>query len=107
VFDAGQQTNIGAEHPEEPEIHHKVQKPGRTAPEHDVRVLVVGSRLQSMCTMDQMSNVMNGMANIMGNAKTKINIEQFQNSMKTYTTEKERMQLVNEMIQDSMEMAED
>lgn len=27
--------------------------------------------------------------------------------MKTYTTEKERMQLMNEMIQDSMEMAED
>jgi hypothetical protein len=41
--------------------------------------------------MDQMANVMNGMANIMGNAKKSINIEQFQNSMKTYTTEKERM----------------
>ena len=27
--------------------------------------------------------------------------------MKTYTTEKERIQLMNEMIQDSMEMAED
>jgi hypothetical protein len=27
--------------------------------------------------------------------------------MKTYSTEKERMQLMNEMIQDSMEMAED
>lgn len=57
--------------------------------------------------MDQMSGVMNGMAKIMGNAKNKINIEQFQNSMKTYTTEKERMQLMNEMIQDSMDMAED
>lgn len=60
-----------------------------------------------MATMDQMSGVMNGMAKIMGNAKNKINIEQFQNSMKTYTTEKERMQLMNEMIQDSMDMAED
>lgn len=60
-----------------------------------------------MATMDQMSNVMNGMAKIMGNAKNKINIEQFQNSMKTYSTEKERMQLMNEMIQDSMEVAED
>lgn len=60
-----------------------------------------------MNTIDQMANVMNGMAKIMGNAKNKINIEQFQNSMKTYTTEKERMQLMNEMIQDSMEMAED
>jgi len=60
-----------------------------------------------MVTMDQMSNVMNGMAKIMGNAKNKINIEQFQNNMKTYSTEKERMQIMNEMIQDSMEMDED
>ena len=59
-----------------------------------------------MVTMDQMANVMNGMAKIMGSAKNKINIEQFQNSMKTYSTEKERMQLMNEMIQDSMEMEE-
>lgn len=57
--------------------------------------------------MDQMSNVMNGMAKIMGNAKNKINIEQFQNNMKTYSTQKERMQIMNEMIQDSMEMDED
>lgn len=48
-----------------------------------------------MATMDQMANVMNGMAKIMGNAKNKINIQQFQNSMKTYTTEKQRMQLMN------------
>ena len=48
-----------------------------------------------MATMDQMANVMSGMAKIMGNAQNKINIEQFQNSMKTYTTEKERMQLMN------------
>lgn len=44
-----------------------------------------------MLTMDQMQNVMNGMANIMGSAKGKIKIEQFQKSMKTYTTEKEKM----------------
>lgn len=60
-----------------------------------------------MVTMDQMSNVMNGMAKIMGSAKNKINIEQFQNNMKTYSTEKERMQIMNEMIQDSMEMGDD
>lgn len=60
-----------------------------------------------MATMEQMSNVMNGMAKIMGNAKNKINIEQFQNSMKTYSTEKERMQIMNEMIQDSMDVADD
>ncbi len=41
-----------------------------------------------MNTMDQMANVMTGMAKIMGNARNKINMEQFQNSMKTYTTEK-------------------
>ena len=60
-----------------------------------------------MQSMDQMSEVMNGMAKIMGSAKNKINMDKFQNSMKTYTTEKERMQLMNEMIQDSMDMAED
>lgn len=60
-----------------------------------------------MVTMDQMSNVMSGMAKIMGSAKNKINIEQFQNTMKTYSTEKERMQIMNEMIQDSMEMADE
>lgn len=48
-----------------------------------------------MHTMDQMSNVMSGMANIMGSAKNKINMEKMANSMKTYTTEKERMQLMN------------
>ncbi len=60
-----------------------------------------------MNTMDQMANVMTGMAKIMGNARNKINMEQFQNSMKTYTTEKQRMQLMNEMIQDSMDLAQD
>lgn len=60
-----------------------------------------------MATMDQMTGVMNGMAKIMGNAKNSIKLDQFQNSMKTYTTQKERMQLMNEMIQDSMEMEED
>lgn len=29
---------------------------------------------------------MNGLANIMGNAKNKIKVEQFQKSIKTYTT---------------------
>ena len=68
---------------------------------------ITNKRLQSMATMEQMSNVMNGMANIMGDAKNKIKIEQFQKSMTTYQTQKERMQLVNEMINDSMNMDED
>ena len=38
--------------------------------------------------MEQMQNVMNGMAKIMGNAKNKFKMQDFQNSMKTYTTEK-------------------
>lgn len=41
-----------------------------------------------MGTMEAMQNVMTGMAKIMGNAKNQIKIEQFQKSMKTYTTEK-------------------
>ena len=45
-------------------------------------------RLQQMGTMEAMQNVMTGMAKIMGNAKNQIKIEQFQKSMKTYTTEK-------------------
>jgi len=45
-------------------------------------------RLQSMGTMEQMQNVMNGLANIMGNAKNKVKIENFQKTIKTYTTEK-------------------
>ncbi len=60
-----------------------------------------------MGTMEQMQSVMNGLANIMGNAKNKVKIEQFQKSIKTYTTEKERMQAVNELIQDTMELDED
>lgn len=39
-----------------------------------------------MGTMDQMQNVMNGLANIMGDAKNKVKINQFQQSMKTYMT---------------------
>lgn len=54
-----------------------------------------------------MQQVMNGMANIMGNAKNKIKMDQFQKSMKTYQTEKERMQLVNEMIQDTMDFEDE
>ena len=41
-----------------------------------------------MGTMEQMQNVMNGLANIMGNAKNKVKIENFQKTIKTYTTEK-------------------
>ena len=54
-----------------------------------------------------MQNVMNGLANIMGNAKNQVKIQEFQKSMKTYMTEKERMEAVNEMIQDTMDLDEE
>ena len=60
-----------------------------------------------MATMEQMQGVMNGLAKIMGTAKNKIKIEEFQKSIKTYSTEKEKMEALNEMIQDSMDMEED
>ena len=44
-----------------------------------------------------------GLGNIMGSANGKIKMEQFQKSMTTYQTEKQKMQLVNEMIQDGMD----
>ena len=59
-----------------------------------------------MGTMQAMQNVMNGMAKIMGNAKNQIKIQEFQKSIKTYTTQKERMEAVNEMIQDTMDVDE-
>ena len=49
---------------------------------------------------------MNGMAKIMGNAKNKFKMEEFQKSMKTYTSEKERMQMISEMVQDGMDFDE-
>ena len=57
--------------------------------------------------MEAMQNVMNGLANIMGNAKNQVKIQEFQKSMKTYMTEKERMEAVNEMIQDTMDLDEE
>lgn len=50
-----------------------------------------------------MQNVMNGLANIMGNAKNKFKMQEFQKSIKTYATEKEKMEALNELIQDGME----
>lgn len=41
-----------------------------------------------MGTMEAMQNVMSGMANIMGNAKNQVKMQEFQKTMKTYMTEK-------------------
>ena len=57
-----------------------------------------------MSTMDQMSNVMAGMAKMMGSSNEKMKVQNFQKNMTTYTTEKERMQMMNEMIQDTMDV---
>ncbi len=50
---------------------------------------------------------MNGMTKIMTGAKGKINAQEMQKNMMKYTTEKERMQAMNEMINDGMDMDED
>lgn len=39
-----------------------------------------------MNTMDQMQNVMTGMANIMGRANGKLKMDNFQKAMRTYQT---------------------
>lgn len=43
-------------------------------------------RLRQMNTMDQMQNVMTGMANIMGRANGKLKMENMQKAMRTYQT---------------------
>ena len=60
-----------------------------------------------MVTMDQMKNVMMGLGNIMGSANGKLTMKDFTNSMKTYQTEKERMQIANEMVHDAMDFEDD
>ena len=60
-----------------------------------------------MNTMDQMQNVMTGMANIMGRANNKLKVDNFQKTMKTYQTQKQRMQIMNQMIQDGMQFQDE
>ena len=67
----------------------------------------INIRLQQMVTMDQMKNVMMGLGNIMGTANGKLTMKDFTNSMKTYQTEKERMQIANEMVHDAMDFEDD
>jgi hypothetical protein len=46
----------------------------------------VTKRLRQMNTMDQMQNVMTGMANIMGKVNGKLKMANFQKAMVTYQT---------------------
>jgi len=50
-----------------------------------------------------MQNVMSGMAKIMGGANQKMKNQNYQETMKRFMTEKERMNVMNEYVQDIME----
>lgn len=56
-----------------------------------------------MCVNESMQNVMSGMANIMGGANQKMKNQDYQETMKRFMTEKERMNVMNEYVQDIME----
>ncbi len=49
-----------------------------------------------------MQNVMSGMAKIMSGANNKIKGMDYQDTMKRFMTEKERMNVMNEYVQDIM-----
>ncbi len=56
-----------------------------------------------MCVNESMQNVMSGMANIMSGANNKMKNMDYQETMKRFMTEKERMNVMNEYVQDIME----
>ena len=59
-------------------------------------------RLQQMCVNESMQNVMSGMAKIMGGANQTMKNKDYQETMKRFMTEKERMNVMNEYAQDIM-----
>ena len=60
-----------------------------------------------MTVNESMQKVMSGMANIMSNANGKMKNNNYQNTMKRFMNEKERMNIMNEMVGDIMEGDED
>ena len=60
-------------------------------------------RLQQMCVNESMQNVMSGMAKIMGGANQKMKNQDYQETMKRFMHQKERMNVMNEYVQDIME----
>lgn len=59
-------------------------------------------RLQQMAVTQSMQNVMSGMANIMAGANNKMKNQNYQETMKRFMTEKERMAVMNEYVEDIM-----
>ncbi len=55
-----------------------------------------------MCVSESMQNVMAGMAKIMSGANNKMKGTDYQETMKRFMTEKERMNVMNEYVQDIM-----
>lgn len=55
-----------------------------------------------MCVSESMQNVMSGMAKIMSGANNKMKGTDYQETMKRFMTEKERMNVMNEYVQDIM-----
>jgi len=55
-----------------------------------------------MSVNESMKNVMEGMAKIMQGANSKMGNKNYQETIKKFMTEKERMQIMNEMAQDMM-----
>jgi hypothetical protein len=60
-----------------------------------------------MTVNESMQKVMSGMANIMSNANGKMKNNNYQDTMKRFMNEKERMNIMNEMVGDIMEGDED
>ena len=56
-----------------------------------------------MCVNESMQNVMSGMAKIMSGANNKMKGMNYEETMKRFMTEKERMNVMNEYVQDIME----
>ena len=56
-----------------------------------------------MCVNESMQNVMSGMAKIMCGANNKMKGMNYEDTMKRFMTEKERMNVMNEYVQDIME----
>ena len=56
-----------------------------------------------MCVNESMQNVMSGMAKIMSGANNKMKNMDYQDTMKRFMTEKERMNVMNEYVKKIME----
>ena len=64
----------------------------------DAQLQGVTFELQQMCVNESMGNVMAGMAKIMGGANSKMKNNDYQETMKRFMTEKERMNVMNEYV---------